>query len=293
MVSGKTAGSRAGSRESPLVWQPLEGALGVQIEDVDVKSWSDLEVAELALELAEHHLVAIRGQQLSPVELGAFARRLGEPEDYPFAKALPDDPFVVPIVKEPEDAANFGGVWHTDSSYLETPPGSTILYAVEVPPSGGDTWFADMQRAFEALSPAMRALLEPLEGEFTARLVHDADGEHAYGAGADRNRREAGGRVTECVHPVIRTHPVTRRKGIYASLAHTRGFVGFTRDESLPLLEFLHRHATHERFCTRLKWTRGTLALWDNRAVQHYPLNDYPGQRRVMHRVILKGERPV
>ena len=292
MVSGKTAGSRAGEAASALDPRPLAGALGVEIDGADVKAWSDAAVADLAQLLAERHLVAIRGQNLSPSQLGAFARRLGEPEEYPFAKALPEDPFVVPIVKEPEDATNFGGIWHTDSSYLERPPATTMLYAVEVPPTGGDTWFADMQLAFEALSPAMRAWLSSLQGEFTAKLVHDADGEHAYGAGADRNRRDAGGRVTECVHPVIRTHPSTGRKGIYASLAHTRRFAGFTRDESLAVLEFLHRHATQERFCTRLKWARGTLTLWDNRAVQHYPLNDYPGQRRVMLRVILKGERP-
>ena len=272
--------------------RPLPGALGVEIVGADVKGWSDATIDALARLLAERHLVAIRDQRLAPTDLGAFARRLGEPEEYPFAKALAEDPFVVPIIKEPEDATNFGGIWHTDSSYLEAPPATTMLYAVEVPPTGGDTWFADMQLAFEALSPAMRELLARLEGEFTSKLVHDADGEHAYGAGADRNRREAGGRVTECVHPVVRTHPTTGRKGIYASLAHTRRFVGFTRDESLPILEFLHRHATEERFCTRLKWARGTLALWDNRAVQHYPLNDYPGQRRAMQRVILKGERP-
>jgi taurine dioxygenase len=138
----------------------------------------------------------------------------------------------------------------------------------------------------------MRRLLEGLEGEYTAKLVHDDAGELARVAGADRNRRDAAGRVTDAVHPVVRTHPVTGRKGIYATVAHTRSFVSFTREESVPILEFLERHTTHERFCTRLAWRAGTLAIWDNRAVLHYPLNDYPGERRVMHRVILRGERP-
>jgi taurine dioxygenase len=270
----------------------LPGAVGVELTDVDVKRFGEGEVGQLKALLAEHHLVAVRAQSLSPRELGAFARRLGRPEEYPFAEALDDDPFVVPIVKEPEDTSNFGGIWHTDSSYLAEPPGETLLYAVQIPSRGGDTWYADTQAAFEALSPAMQRFLEGLEGEYTSKLVHDAAGEHAHVAGADRNRREAGEKVTETVHPVVRTHPVSGRKALYATLAHTRRFVGFTREESLPILEFLERHATQEKFCTRLVWGQGTLALWDNRAVFHYPLNDYPGERREMHRVILAGERP-
>jgi taurine dioxygenase len=270
----------------------IDGAFGVEIRGVDVSGWPDATIAELKALLARHHLVAIRDQHLTVRELGAFARRLGPPQEYPFAAALPEDPFVVPIVKEAEDTSNFGGIWHTDSSYLEEPPGETMLYAVQLPRVGGDTLFADMQRAFESLSAGMQRLLEGLTGEFTASLVHSPDGAHAHVAGADRNRREAGTRATAAVHPVVRTHPVTGRKGIYASLAHTYRFSGFTRDESLPLIEYLQRHATREEFCTRLVWGPGTLAIWDNRAVQHYPLNDYPGERRVMHRVILAGERP-
>jgi taurine dioxygenase len=271
----------------------LPGAVGHEITGVDVRAIDDADLDRLRKLLATSHLLAIRDQRLTPKTLGAFARRLGRPEEYPFAQSLPEDPFVVPIVKEPEDASNFGGVWHTDSSYLTEPPGETMLYAVELPRRGGDTLYADTQLAFEALSGAMQRLLKGLAGEYTASLVHEAGGELAHVAGADRNRRDGAGRVTEAVHPVVRTHPVTQRKGIYATVAHTRNFVGFTRDESLPILEFLQRHTTRERYCTRLVWRPGTLALWDNRAVLHYPLNDYPGERRVMHRVILAGERPV
>jgi len=271
----------------------LDGALGIEIDGVDVKCWPDDAIAELSTLLARHHLVAIRSQHLSVPELGAFARRLGRPEEYPFAAALAEDAYVVPIVKEPEDDSNFGGIWHTDSSYLEEPPGETILHAVQIPGRGGDTLFADTQRAFETLSSGMQQLLEGLTGVYTASLVHSPDGELAHVAGADRNRREAGARATTAVHPLVRKHPVTGRKGIYASLAHTSHFVGFTREESLPLLQFLQDHVTRPEFCTRLVWGVGTLAIWDNRAVQHYPLNDYPGERRVMHRVILAGERPI
>jgi taurine dioxygenase len=270
----------------------MDGALGADVSDLDVRSIDAAQLAEIRAALLEYHVIALRDQQLDPAALSAFAARLGDREVYPFAQSLPDDPYVVPIVKEPEDESNFGGIWHTDSSYLVEPPGETLLYAVQIPSRGGDTWYADTQAAFEALSPAMQRLLVSLEGEYTAKLVHEAEGEHARVAGADRNRREAGERVTETVHPVVRTHPVSGRKAIYATLAHTRRFVGFTREESLPILEFLQRHSTQERFCTRLVWGQGTLALWDNRAVFHYPLNDYPGERREMHRVILAGERP-
>ena len=271
---------------------PMRGALGADVTGVDVKSLDAGGLARLCEALLRHHVLAIRDQRLDPAALSAFAARLGERETYPFAQALPDDPFVVPIVKEPEDASVFGGMWHTDSSYLTRPPSLTLLYAVTIPPSGGDTLFANMQAAYRALPDATRAAIDGLQAQYTASLVHSDDGEHADVAGANRNRRSAGSTVTDAIHPVVRTHPDSGAKALYVSLAHTRCFVGQSREQSLPLLTELAEHAVRDEFCVRLRWTVGTLAIWDNRSVQHYPLNDYPGHRRVMHRVILKGERP-
>jgi taurine dioxygenase len=276
-----------------VVITPMNGALGADVTGVDVRTLDDAGVAEIRGALLSHHVLAIRGQRLTPAALSTFAARLGTRETYPFARALSEDPYVVPIVKEPEDASVFGGIWHTDSSYLPEPPSLTLLYAVTLPPTGGDTLFANMQAAYRALPPATRAEIDGLQAQYSASLVHSDDGEHADVAGANRNRRAAGATVTDAIHPVVRTHPDSGAKALYVSLAHTRCFVGRSRDDSLPLLTRLAEHAVSDEFRTRLRWTVGTLAIWDNRSVQHYPLNDYPGHRRVMHRVILKGERPV
>jgi taurine dioxygenase len=275
-----------------LLIRPMIGALGADVEALDVRRIDAAGLSGLHAALLKYQVLAVRNQQLDPGALSAFAAQLGEREVYPFAQALPADPFVVPIVKEPEDESNFGGVWHTDSSYLRQPPSITLLYAVTLPRRGGDTLFADMFAAYQALSAGLRVLIDPLRAQFTASLVHAQDGSYASVAGADRNRRVAGDLITDAVHPVVRTHPLSGRKALYVSLAHTSHFAGMSRDDSLPLLTQLTQHAVRAEFCTRLRWAAGTLTLWDNRCVQHYPLNDYPGERRVMHRVILKGETP-
>ncbi len=276
-----------------MLIEPMGGALGAQIRAIDVRCVGAVHIATIREALLEHHVLALRDQQLDPAALSAFAARLGEREIYPFAESLPEDPYVVPIVKEPRDASNFGGMWHTDSSYLLRPPSLTLLYAVALPKSGGDTLYADMHAAYKALPEAMRAQIDGMTACYTSALVHDEDGAYASVAGANRNRRVAGSTPTDAVHPVVRTHPQSGSRALYVSLAHTRCFVGRSRAESLPLLTQLAEHAVRAEFCTRLCWSVGTLAIWDNRSVQHYPLNDYPGERRVMYRVILKGERPV
>ncbi len=271
----------------------MDGALGADVSDLDVRSLDAAGIEAIRAALLEYHVVALRDQQLDPAALTAFAAKLGEPEVYPFAQALPGHPYVVPVIKEPEDKSNFGGIWHTDSSYLPQPPSLTLLYAVLVPKTGGDTLFADMHGAYQALPPALRTQIDSMSAQYTASLVHDDGGAFADAAGADRNRRGAGTAVTDAIHPVVRTHPGSGSKALYVSLAHTRCFVGRTREASLPLLTQLAEHAIQSEFCTRLRWRAGTLAIWDNRSVQHFPLNDYPGEQRVMHRVILEGERPV
>jgi taurine dioxygenase len=272
--------------------EPMDGALGADVSALDVRRIDAAGIGAIRTALLEYHVLALRDQRLDPAALSAFSAKLGEREVYPFAQPLPDHPYVVPIIKEPEDASNFGGIWHTDSSYLPEPPSVTLLYAVVLPKHGGDTLFADMHAAYHALPLELRTQIDGMSAQFTASLVHDDGGAYAGVAGADRNRRQAGPAVTDAIHPVVRTHPGSGSKALYVSLAHTRCFVGRTRDESLPLLTQLAEHAVQSEFRTRLRWRAGTLAIWDNRSVQHFPLNDYPGERRVMHRVILKGERP-
>ena len=192
---------------------------------------------------------------------------------------------------------NFGGDWHTDTSYQPLPPKATLLYALEVPETGGDTLFANATMAYESLSEAMRKTLEPLTGVFSPKMVHGSGGDYnsvaakgnlgdAYGGSAEIAEQEV-------EHPIIRTHVETGRKSIYCSKPHTHRIKGWTRDESIPMFKFLTKHLTQEQYVTRFQWRKGSLAMWDNRCVFHNALNDYQGKRRHMHRVIVQGERPI
>ena len=244
----------------------------------------------------EYGVLCFRHQKLSPTQQAQFARSFGELDVYPFMRASESHPNVIELVKEPGSQTNFGGLWHTDTSYLPEPPKATVLYAVEVPTVGGDTLFADARAAYDGLSPALRDRFVDTRGVYSPRLVHGQGGAYAVEAaqadlgaryGADPDCAEA-----EVEHPLFRTHPDTGRKSIYCSLAHTWRIVGMSREASLPVLRELDEHATADRYVTRLRWEPGTLAIWDNRCLFHYALNDYHGKRRHMRRVIVRGDRP-
>ncbi len=278
---------RSTSGWAALPWSRLDGPVGLELAGIDVRQLAP-EIIHAAI--AEAQMLVFRDQRLDPLALTEFAARLGTPEQYPYANPLQDAPYVVPIIKEPEDRANFGGDWHTDTSYLEQPPAFTLLLAVETPPTGGDTLFADMYDAYAALSPRLREWLDTLAARNVSGMVHNSDGAHAAVAGATRGNRAA--KAAEAVHPVVRVHPVTGRPALYLSRIHSEHFIGLTREESVPLIDYLQSFAVRPERCSRLRWAPGTLAIWDNRCLQHYPLNDYHGHRREMHRIILAGERP-
>jgi taurine dioxygenase len=272
---------------------PLAPAIGVEVGGLDLARPLAGEVLAELLEAFHDHLVLFfRDQELTPEGLVAFARHFGPVGRYPFAAPLPDHPEVVAIVKEAHQETNFGGLWHSDTAYLERPPLGSALYAVEVPESGGDTLFANMYLACERLSPGLRRLLAGL------RAINRS----AKNAGALRLDHLSGGTMRAAdsrseplvaTHPVIRRHPVTGRASLYVNRAHTLAFAEMSAEESAPLLEFLFAQAVREEITCRFRWRPGSLALWDNRCSQHYPLNDYHGERRVMHRVTIEGERPL
>ena len=229
-------------------------------------------------------------EDLTPEQQLAFARCFGEIDRYPMVQGLPGYPDIVEVAKREDERENFGGVWHSDTAYLEKPPMGAVLYARELPPLGGDTLFANMALAYEALSPGMRTLLDGL------RAVNSAAKPEAASGRSDRRAerptdRDAGS--VHAVHPVVRTHPETGRRALYVSRGHTVRFDGWTEAESRPLLELLFAHQLRPEFACRLRWAAGSLAVWDNRAAQHYAVNDYHGERRVMHRIVLAGDRPV
>ena len=231
-----------------------------------------------------------RDQRLSPAQQIAFARRLGEIDRYPLVAGLPEHPEIVEVAKREDERENFGGVWHSDTTYLDEPPMGAVLYARELPSLGGDTLFANMALAYESLSERMRRLLDGL------RAVNSAAKPEAASGRSDRRAERPTARdvrAAEAVHPVVRTHPQTGRRALYVNRGHTVRFEGWTEAESRPLLEFLFAHQLRPEFACRLRWGPGSLALWDNRSAQHYAVNDYHGERRVMHRIVLKGDRPV
>ena len=276
--------------EAPFTVRRIAGALGAEIEGLDLRRTpDDATVAALRSALLEHLVVFFRDQHLAADEFMAFAERFGEPVEYPMVRGLDDHPLIIEVAKEAHETVNFGGLWHTDTAYLERPPMGTLLLGREVPPYGGDTLFANQYLAYEALSEGMRALLEPLVAVNSSakadvtRTREDRVRDHAHAT-----RRQD----YEAEHPVVRTHPETGRKALYVNGGHTVRFKGMTEAESAPLLAFLHQHQVRPEFTCRFSWREGSLAFWDNRATLHNPVNDYHGHRRVMHRITLAGDRP-
>lgn len=269
---------------------PIAGALGAEIRGVDLARDPGPEaLAEIRAAWLRHLVVFFRDQALTPEQFLAFARRLGTPVEYPFVKGLAGHPEIIEVKKLEHETVNFGGIWHTDTAYLEQPPMATLLLAREVPPYGGDTEFASLYAAWEALSPGLQRLLEGLAA------VNSSAKADVTRTREDRIRsdgREEARREFTAEHPVARTHPETGRKALYVNVAHTVRFTGMTEEESAPLLDFLYRHQVRAEFTCRFSWKPGSLALWDNRCTLHNPVNDYHGHRRVMHRITLGGDRP-
>lgn len=271
--------------------RPLSGALGAEIFGVDVASdLSEKLVAELRAALVEHLVIFFRDQSLSEAQHLTFADRFGEVIEYPMVKGLEAYPKIIPVIKLEHERVNFGGLWHSDMAYTKAPPMGSILVARELPPYGGDTLFANMYMAYDALSVGMKDMLE---GMCAVNSSAKAD---VSATREDRMKTDA--KVGEDhesvgVHPVIRTHPESGRKLIYLNPAHTVRFENMTQEESEPLLNYLYAHQTRPEFTCRFSWRPGSIAFWDNRAAQHNPINDYHGHKRVMHRVTLAGDKPV
>ena len=267
---------------------PIGSALGAVVRGVDIARPLDDEViAEVRQAFLDHLVVFIRDQKLTPQVQLAFAQRFGQPMEYPQLTGLLECPLVTPVVKLAHERVNFGGVWHSDTSYLARPPMASMLYAVETPPRGGDTLFANQYLAYETLSEGLQQTLAGLVG------VNSSAKADVSKTREDR-LRDAGAELKLLVgeHPAVRTHPETGRRALYLNCGHTVRFRGWTEQESAPLLDYLFMHQVKPEFTCRFHWDPGSLAFWDNRCAQHYPVNDYHGYRRVMHRVTLEGDPP-
>jgi len=277
--------------------RPMAGALGADIDGVDLSHPLD-DATFGAIERALHESLVIffHGQTLTPEQHLTFTRRFGPISRSPYVKHMDAYPDIIAVLKEADERkiSTFGNAWHSDFSFLEEPPLGSVLYAREVPSHGGDTLFANMYAAYEALSPGLRQVLDGLNAIHTGKPYGvggvSEDIAVSRSIGIERNRPEAD---RETVHPAVRVHPATGRKALFVNSIYTTRFEGMTAAESKPLLDFLYAHATQPEFTCRLRWRTGDIAVWDNRCTLHYAVNDYDGQRRLMHRTTIKGERPV
>jgi taurine dioxygenase len=261
--------------------------VGATVTDVDLRELDEGATQELSDAWAVHGVLFFREQQLTPDDHIAFAERFAAIDVNKFFKASDTHPQIAIVLKEADQEGNIGGGWHTDHTYDQIPARGSILLAREVPPTGGDTRFVDVGAAYEALSPGFQRTLESLQA------VHS--NEHVFGKTAQDNR-EMGDRlgnpegVGNATHPVVITHPQTGRKLLYVNPGFTRHFTGWTIEESASLLRYLYDHIGQDQFSTRFSWGVGSIAMWDNRSTWHWALNDYPGHRRLMHRITVSGE---
>ena len=269
----------------------IAGALGAEISGVDLAKGVPASLAvDIRKVFLDHQVIFLHGQNLTPPQFLAFAQAMGEPIEYPFVKGLEGFAHIIEVKKLEHEKVNFGGIWHSDTTYLGEPPMGSMLLSREVPPYGGDTLFASQYLAYEALSSTMKGLLDGLTGISSSAK---ADVSKTREDRIRSDGKEAAPKEYRAEHPVVRTHPETGRKALYVNVAHTAGIKGMSDDESAPLLGFLFAHQVKPEFTCRFAWQPNAIAFWDNRCVQHNPVNDYHGFRRVMHRITLQGDKPV
>ena len=271
---------------------PVTGALGAEISGVDLsqpldnKTFSDIYQA-----FHDHLVIFFRDQVITPDQQKEFARRFGKLHIHPLTEGMEDHPEVIEIVKEREELHSWGGGWHIDLTALECPPMGSVIYAKDVPPYCGDTSWSNLYLAYETLSDGMKRLIDGLVCVYTG----GPDGYKNY-----KGMQHIDGPPIRAEHPLVRTHPVTRKKSLFLSRKATKHFKHMTPEESAPLLDYLFQHMANPDFACRFRWRNNSIAMWDNRCTQHRVITDYfYDQRgiepvyRHMHRVSIEGDRPV
>jgi len=284
------------ARMSALAIGKLGTSFGVEIDDIDVRRLNPDTESGLKAAIGEHRVVVIRNQSLTPTEQKTFSARLGPLVTLPYIKPLDAHPEIIAVLKEADEfkVSTFGSWWHAVFSYLEAPPIYSILQAIELPPRGGDTLFADLCTAHDTLSAGMQRLLAPLQvmhsgAVYGTRAV--ADGAYGRARGVVIARGDPAADF-ERAHPLVRIHGPTGRRALFVNTTYTTRIAGMTVDESRPMLEFLYAHMTAPALTLRQRWRHGDLLIWDNRAVVHLAVNDYDGHRRLLHRTTAGSERP-
>jgi taurine dioxygenase len=267
--------------------EKLTEAIGAEVRGVDLSEPLDTDtVASVRGALLDNLVLFFRDQHMTTDDHIRFASYFGEIDLPLFRTAASPRPEVI-VLDQVEPRGQGADSWHADNTYMECPPMGSILRAVMLPPVGGDTCFASMVAAYQALSPAMQQLLDPLGAVHSLEQMVERT-KHV----ANASLRDSLEQWPPMVHPVVRVHPETGRKLLNVNANWTVSIDGFTKPESDALLGFLLHHVRSPEFQCRFHWSDGAVAFWDNRAVQHYAVADYTS-RRMMERVTIAGDRPV
>lgn len=273
--------------------RPLSGALGAEVFGANLSGeMPEATIAEIKRAFNEYLVIFFRDQEASDHDLARFARHFGDLAVLPPHRQHPGQfPELLVIDKKPDTGLVFGWEWHSDTTHLEVPPLGSVLAARQLPPVGGDTMFANQYMAYDTLSDAMKAMLDGVKAVHSnSRILASLEMDDVLAPGQGLGNKDG---TMSAVHPVVRIHPDTGRKALFVNKMHTERFEGMTLSESQPLLNYLYEHSTRPEFTCRFRWEPGSIAFWDNRCCQHLALDDYPGQRRLMHRVQIRGTRPV
>lgn len=269
---------------------PTESGCGAEVLGVDLSRLSDAEMEAVRKAYVDHGVIFFRDQNISPENHIAFAKRWGEIDVNKFFTPTPEHPEIAEVRKEKAQTTNIGGGWHTDHSYDEVPAMGSILVARLLPETGGDTMFANMYAAYDALSDELKNEIEGLNAVHSNHHVFGPNSLYKQmGNGGPSFRNE--GMVSEAVHPVVIIHPESGRKALYVNPGFTVGIEGRSQEDAFKLLQQLYAHAVRKEFVHRFQWRDGSIAFWDNRCTWHYALNDYQGQERLMHRITIAGSR--
>jgi len=286
-----TKGISAATASTKLEFRPLKPNIGAEVCGVDLREPLEAEVVEtLHHALAAHGVLVFHDQDLTVEQQMAFGRRFGDLSVHPFSAHLAAHPEVIVLDYTAENPPSLTDIWHSDETFRAEPPMATMLHAKIVPALGGDTLFANMAAAYAGLSAQMQGFIDGLEA------VHDFKPFRTLFNNSEAHRKklhELENQYPNVTHPVVRIHPVSGAKVLFVNPQFTLHLNGMKADESRALLDVLCRQASVPEYQLRLEWRRHTVALWDNRLVQHYAVHDYYPQRRRLERVTIKGDRPV
>lgn len=280
---------------------PLAAAMGAEIQDVDLKTLSDQQFQEIEDALFRHKMIFFRDQNIDHQHHEAFARRFGNFAEDAYTQGVSETRNVQPLIKEADAKADhiFGSGWHSDSPFLAHPPSVTMLRAVEVPPYGGDTMWANAALAYASLSPVFQSMLKGLAVHMSMQQVFTSVKQHGNPSLDDAVGRLASMQNTTDLpdslvrnlkgnyHPLVRHHPRTGEASLYCDPSYATGIKDMHTTEAEVLLDFLCNHIVQPAFTCRLRWQPGTVALWDNRTCLHQAFNDYDGFRREFYRCIV------